>query len=44
MQKKVIGKSIWENYIHPNGIILRQQMRQNKDINYATLLQIFEME
>jgi hypothetical protein len=22
IQKKVIGKSIWENYIHPNNIIL----------------------
>jgi hypothetical protein len=22
MQKKDIGKSIWENYIHPNNIIL----------------------
>jgi hypothetical protein len=26
MQKKVIGKSIWENYICPNSIILTQQI------------------
>jgi hypothetical protein len=25
-QKKVIGKSIWENYIRANNIILTQQM------------------
>jgi hypothetical protein len=39
MQEQIIGKSIWENYIHPNNIILTQQMQQNKDIKYATLLQ-----
>jgi hypothetical protein len=26
MQKKVIGKNIWENYICPNNIILTKQM------------------
>jgi hypothetical protein len=25
-QKKVTSKSIWENYIHSNNIILTQQM------------------
>ncbi len=37
-KKKVIGKSIWENYIHPNNIILTRQMQQSKDIKYVTLL------
>jgi hypothetical protein len=37
--KKVIGKSLWENYIGPNSIILTKQMKQNKDIQYATLLE-----
>jgi len=41
MQKKVIGKSMWENYIRPNNIILTLQMQQNKDIKYAIILQIF---
>jgi hypothetical protein len=35
---------MWNNYIHPNDIILTQQMRQNKYINYATLLQKFQNE
>jgi hypothetical protein len=26
MQKKIVGKCIWENYIHPNSIKLTQQM------------------
>jgi len=38
-QKKVIGKSLSENYIRPNSIILTKQMKQNKDIQYATLLE-----
>jgi len=38
-QKKVIVKNLWENYIRPNSIILTKQMRQNKDIQYATLLE-----
>ncbi len=38
-QKKVIGKNLWENYIQPNSIILTKQMKQNKDIQYATLLE-----
>jgi hypothetical protein len=37
-QKKVIGKSLWENYIRPNSIILTKKMKQNKNIQYATLL------
>jgi len=37
-QKKFIGKSLWDNYIRPNNIITKQ-MRQNKDIQYATLLE-----
>jgi hypothetical protein len=37
--KKVIGKSLCENYIRPNSIILTKQMRQNKDTQYATLLE-----
>jgi hypothetical protein len=39
MQKKIMGKSIWENYFHQKNIILTQQVRQNKDIKYVTLLQ-----
>jgi hypothetical protein len=35
--KKIIGKSLWENYIQPNSIILTEQMKQTKDIQYATL-------
>jgi hypothetical protein len=27
-QKQVIGKSLWENYVMPNKIILTEQMRQ----------------
>jgi hypothetical protein len=38
-QKKVRGKSLWENYIQPNSIIVTYQMRQNKNIQYATLLE-----
>jgi hypothetical protein len=26
-QKKLIRKSLWENYIHPNSIILIEQMQ-----------------
>jgi hypothetical protein len=32
-------KSLWENYIRPNSIILTKQMTQNKDNQYATLLE-----
>jgi hypothetical protein len=32
IQKKIIGKSICENYIFPNDIILIKQMQQNKDV------------
>jgi hypothetical protein len=39
MWKKIIGKSLRENYIQPNSIILIEQMRQNKDSQYATLLE-----
>jgi hypothetical protein len=35
--KKVIGKSLWENYIKVNSVILTKQMRQKKDIQYGTL-------
>jgi hypothetical protein len=38
MQKKVTGKSLWENYIQPNSIILIEKMRQKKDIQCTTLL------
>jgi hypothetical protein len=38
MLKIIIGKNRWENYIRPNNIILVEQMRKNKDIQYATLL------
>jgi hypothetical protein len=34
-QKKVIGKSLWENYIQPNSRILIEKMGQKKDIQYA---------
>jgi hypothetical protein len=37
--KKVIGKNIRENYIHPNNIILTKQMWQSKYIICATILQ-----
>jgi hypothetical protein len=37
--EKIIGKSLWDNYVWPNSIILVDQMRQNKYIQYATLLE-----
>ncbi len=37
-QKKVRSKIFQENYIKLNSFILTQQMKQNKDIQYATLL------
>jgi hypothetical protein len=40
-KKLIIGQNIWENYIHPNNIILIEQMWQNKDIKlHATILEI----
>jgi hypothetical protein len=41
-QKKIICKSLWENHIRPNIIILTKQMLQNKDIQYAYVLKILE--
>jgi hypothetical protein len=38
-QKRIVGKNIWENYSCRNSIILTQQMYQNKDIKYVTILQ-----
>jgi hypothetical protein len=37
-QKKIIGKSVWENHVMPKKIILTQQMQQNKNIQYAQLV------
>ncbi len=37
-KEKIIGKSLWENYVMPNKIILMQQMWQSEDIQYAQLL------
>jgi len=37
-KEKIIGKSLWENYVMPNKIILTQQMQQNENIQYAQLL------
>jgi hypothetical protein len=37
-KKKIIGKSLWENYVMPNKVILKQQMQQSEDIQYAQLL------
>ncbi len=37
-QKKIIEKSLWDNYVMSNKIILTQQMWQSEDIGYAQLL------
>jgi hypothetical protein len=37
--KKIIRKNVWENYIHLNSIILIEQMQQNKDIQYASIVE-----
>jgi len=37
-QYKFIGKSLWENYIQPNSIILIEKTKEKKYIQYATLL------
>jgi hypothetical protein len=37
-KKQVIGKSIWENFVMPNKLILTEQMRQQEDKRYAKLL------
>jgi hypothetical protein len=42
IKKKVIIKSLCENYIKPNSVILRKQMRHNKDILYAIVLENFQ--
>lgn len=39
IQKKVIGKSLWENYIWFKSIVFIEQMQQNKDIQYVKLLE-----
>jgi len=35
---KLIGRSLWENYVHPYNIILIEQMWQSKDIFYKSFL------
>jgi hypothetical protein len=37
--KRVIGKNLCENYIKPNSVILRKQMRCNRDTQYAIVLE-----
>jgi hypothetical protein len=37
-KKKIIEKSLWETYVMPNKIILRQQMQQSENIQYSQLL------
>jgi hypothetical protein len=37
-QKKIIGKSVWENHVMPKKFFLTQQIQQNKNIQYAQLL------
>jgi hypothetical protein len=38
-QKKIIGKSVWENHVMPKTIILTQQMQQNNNnrLNYSII-------